>query len=282
VIEAEPALAIVLSADRFDAALLAVGSFADLKSPFFLGHSRAVADLAGRAGARLGLTEAQVQMLRRGGLVHDLGRLGVSNSIWDKRGPLGTGEWERVRFHPYLTERMLQQSQALAPLAAIAVQHRERLERHEVDRVAVHVLVAVLDHPVVVDVRGAFLRDLRHRSPHSAGVTPSYGRRRSPAWGVRPIFGMPRSTEADGDRARCALHGLRSCGADHAPGPDERDRRDDRAGPARGRISDAASAPGPPRLGRPRLERHLRPGRAGGATSSTAGQVDQPLPYGST
>jgi HD-GYP domain-containing protein (c-di-GMP phosphodiesterase class II) len=128
VIEAEPALAIVLSADRFDAALLAVGSFVDLKSPFFLGHSRAVADLAGRAGARLGLTEAEVQMLHRAGLVHDLGRLGVSNSIWDKRGPLGTGEWERVRFHPYLTERMLHQSQALAPLAAIAVQHRERLD----------------------------------------------------------------------------------------------------------------------------------------------------------
>jgi DNA-binding CsgD family transcriptional regulator len=74
------------------------------------------------------LTDAEVQMLHRAGLVHDLGRLGVSNSIWDKRGPLGTGEWERVRLHPYLTERMLRQSQALAPLAAIAVQHRERLD----------------------------------------------------------------------------------------------------------------------------------------------------------
>jgi HD-GYP domain-containing protein (c-di-GMP phosphodiesterase class II) len=128
VIAAEPALAIVLSADRFDAALLAVASFVDLKSPFFLGHSRAVADLAGRAGAQLGLPEAEVHVLHRAGLVHDLGRLGVSNSIWDKRGPLGTGEWERVRFHPYLTDRMLCQSVALAPLAAVAVQHRERLD----------------------------------------------------------------------------------------------------------------------------------------------------------
>src|SRR4029453_7454553 len=62
------------------------------------------------------------------GLVHDFGRLGVSNSIWDKRGPLGAGEWERVRMHPYFTERMLQQSSTLAPLARIAVQHRERLD----------------------------------------------------------------------------------------------------------------------------------------------------------
>jgi len=60
--------------------------------------------------------------------VHGLGRLGVPNSIWDKRGPLGAGEWERVRMQPYLTERMLHQSPSLAPLGAIAVQYRERLD----------------------------------------------------------------------------------------------------------------------------------------------------------
>jgi HD-GYP domain-containing protein (c-di-GMP phosphodiesterase class II) len=60
--------------------------------------------------------------------VHDLGRLGVSNAILDKRGPLAAGEWERVRFQPYITERMLRQSEALAPLAQIAVAHRERLD----------------------------------------------------------------------------------------------------------------------------------------------------------
>jgi HD-GYP domain-containing protein (c-di-GMP phosphodiesterase class II) len=52
----------------------------------------------------------------------------VSNAIWDKAGPLGAGEWERVRFHPYLTERMLRSAVSLAPLGAIAVQHRERLD----------------------------------------------------------------------------------------------------------------------------------------------------------
>jgi DNA-binding CsgD family transcriptional regulator len=52
----------------------------------------------------------------------------VSNSIWDRPGPLSAGEWERVRMYPYLTERMLHQSAALAPLGEIAVQHRERLD----------------------------------------------------------------------------------------------------------------------------------------------------------
>jgi HD-GYP domain-containing protein (c-di-GMP phosphodiesterase class II) len=128
VIEAEPALAVVLSGERFDGALLAIGNFVDLKSPYFLGHARAVADLAAESGARLGLSKGEVRTLRRAGLVHGLGRLGISNAIWDKRGPLAAGEWERVRLHPYLTERMLRQSQALAPLAGIAVQHRERLD----------------------------------------------------------------------------------------------------------------------------------------------------------
>ncbi len=69
-----------------------------------------------------------MRLLRRAGLVHDFGRLGVSNAIWDKRGPLGAGEWERVRLYPYITERMLHGSPSLAPLGAIAVQHRERLD----------------------------------------------------------------------------------------------------------------------------------------------------------
>ena len=103
-------------------------TFVDLKSPYTLGHARAVADLAGEAGAQLGLVEADVRVLRRAGIAHGLGQLGVSNAIWDKRGPLGAGEWERVRMCPYLTERMLHQSEALAPLGAIAVQHRERLD----------------------------------------------------------------------------------------------------------------------------------------------------------
>jgi HD-GYP domain-containing protein (c-di-GMP phosphodiesterase class II) len=128
VIAAEPALAVMLSGERFDAALLAIGSFVDLKSPYTLGHARAVAELAAEAGVRHGLSEADVRLLRRAGLVHGVGRLGVSNSIWDKPGPLGAGEWERVRMQPYLTQRMLHQSGALAPIGAIAVQHRERLD----------------------------------------------------------------------------------------------------------------------------------------------------------
>lgn len=128
VIAAEPSLRVTLTPAGLDKALAGIANFVDLKSPYTLGHSGAVSSLAARAGERIGMAEEQVATLRRAGLVAGFGRLGVSNAIWDKAGPLSAGEWERARMQPYLTERMLRQSSWLAPLGEIAVQHRERLD----------------------------------------------------------------------------------------------------------------------------------------------------------
>jgi len=127
VIDAEPALTVTLVGDEIDAALAAVADFIDLKSPYFLGHTSALAALAGDAAVELGRSAGEVRTVRRSALVSGFGRLGVSNAIWDKAGALSVAEQERVRLHPYLTERMLAGS-ALAPLGAIAVQHHERLD----------------------------------------------------------------------------------------------------------------------------------------------------------
>jgi HD-GYP domain-containing protein (c-di-GMP phosphodiesterase class II)/DNA-binding CsgD family transcriptional regulator len=106
-----------------DAVLEAFADFVDLKSPYTVGHSRGVAQLAAAAG-----DEASRTVLRRAGLVHDLGRMSVSNAIWEKTGPLGKSEWEQVRLHPYYTERILAASPSLAALATIAGMHHERLD----------------------------------------------------------------------------------------------------------------------------------------------------------
>jgi HD-GYP domain-containing protein (c-di-GMP phosphodiesterase class II) len=168
VIDAEPALAVVLSGEDFDAALEAIANFVDLKSPYTLGHARAVSALAAAAGTRLGFPEADVRTLRRAGLVHDLGRLGISNAIWDKPGPLGAGEWERVRFHPYITERMLHQSAALAPLAAIAVQHRERLDGSGYPR---GLLGAAISRPARILGAADAYQAMREPRPHRPART---------------------------------------------------------------------------------------------------------------
>jgi HD-GYP domain-containing protein (c-di-GMP phosphodiesterase class II) len=128
VVDNEPALGVHLSDAQFDHALDAIAAFVDLKSPYFLGHSQAVAELVAEAATTTGMHAEDLRTLRRAGLAHGLGRLGISNSIWDKPGPLGAGERERVRMHPYLNERMLQQAPALAPLATITSQFRERLD----------------------------------------------------------------------------------------------------------------------------------------------------------
>ena len=128
VLDAEPSLSPPLSPTECDEALVAISRFVDLKSPYTLGHSVAVAELASGAAAKIGLTDSEATVVRQSALVSRYGCLGVSNGIWDKPRPLSESDWERIRLHPYLTERMLRRSPALAPLGEVAVQLRERLD----------------------------------------------------------------------------------------------------------------------------------------------------------
>lgn len=116
----------VLSRDELDDFLVAMGDFVDLKCPFTLGHSRAVAASVASAGDCLGLPEAEVQLVRRAGHLHDIGRIGVSNQIWEKAGPLSSNEWERVRLHPYFSRRIVSQIPGLEAEAALVEMHHER------------------------------------------------------------------------------------------------------------------------------------------------------------
>jgi HD-GYP domain-containing protein (c-di-GMP phosphodiesterase class II) len=126
VIEAEPEPCCRVSEPRFEEVARAFADMIDLKSPFTHGHSTAVAKLAEAAAAELGLAQNEVVSVRRAGLLHDLGRTGVPNCIWDKPGPLTETEWEQVRLHPYHSERIVSRSSALAPLAPLAGMHHER------------------------------------------------------------------------------------------------------------------------------------------------------------
>ena len=128
VLELEPWPRTHVAGPRLDAALEAIGDSVDLKVPHLAGHSRGVARLAAEAARLWGFDEAGVTAVRRAGLVHDLGRLGVSNSVWDKPGPLTEAERERVRLHPYLTDRMLSRVTALADARVMAARHHERLD----------------------------------------------------------------------------------------------------------------------------------------------------------
>ncbi len=127
-LESEPSPPIWLSGDRIDAAFATIAAIVGLKSPWLREHSTDVAELAEAAAWRMGLPADSVTLLRHAALAHDLGRVGVSNAIWEKPGPLGFGEWERVRLHAHYTERAFAQSPALAPIGLLAGAHHERLD----------------------------------------------------------------------------------------------------------------------------------------------------------
>ncbi len=128
VIGAEPEPHRSIPESGLDDLAAAFGDMADLKSPSMHGHSAAVAHLAHAAANNLGFPEPERVRIRRAGNLHDLGRVGVPSGIWDKPGPLTTAEWERVRLHPYHSERILLRSPVLAPLGQIAGMHHERLD----------------------------------------------------------------------------------------------------------------------------------------------------------
>lgn len=113
---------------ELDDLLRAMGDFVDLKCPFTLGHSRAVADIAAAAARGAGLPPSEVDVIRRAAHVHDLGRIGVSNRVWEKRSPLTNAERERVHMHPFLTGRILARVGGLEAVRAVAVNHHERLD----------------------------------------------------------------------------------------------------------------------------------------------------------
>ena len=106
----------------------AFGDAVDLKSPFHHGHAAGVAELAAGAAERMGLAAEDVVRVRRAGYLHDLGRAAIPNGVWEKPGPLTSAEWERVRLRPYHSERILNGSAALQPLARLAGMHHERLD----------------------------------------------------------------------------------------------------------------------------------------------------------
>jgi HD-GYP domain-containing protein (c-di-GMP phosphodiesterase class II) len=124
----EPEPVRLASEAEVDEALSAMGHFADLKSRFTRGHSSGVAALASAAARQLRLPDDDVKLLERAALVHDLGRVAVSAGVWDKPGPLTDPEWERVRLHTYVGERILSRSSGLAAIAGVATLAHERLD----------------------------------------------------------------------------------------------------------------------------------------------------------
>jgi DNA-binding CsgD family transcriptional regulator len=152
----------------FEEALAGFGDAADLKSPWFTGHSGGVARLARAAAERL--APADSALVYRAGVLHDLGGVAVPTGIWERPGPLRAEEWELVRLHPYHTGRVLARSPVLAPLGLIASRHHERMDG---SGYPAGVRAAELDAAACLLAAADALHALSEARPHRAALDPA-------------------------------------------------------------------------------------------------------------
>ncbi len=173
-LQAEPPPQLCIPELRLDELALAFAEFADLKSPFTLGHSSGVSRIADAAAQALGWPQSERAAVRRAALLHDVGRTGVPNGIWEKPGRLSPAEFERVRLHPYYTERILSQSRVLAPLASSAGAHHERLDGSGYHRGSA---VGQLPLPARLIAAADMYQAMTQARPHRPAVVPEVARR---------------------------------------------------------------------------------------------------------
>lgn len=118
----------LIDEDGLDRVAEAFADVIDAKSPYTARHSRHVARYAEAIGEVMGFSVPDRRVLRRAGLLHDIGKLGISNSILDKPGTLTEGEFAEVRRHPFYSGQILGQVSAFADIAPIAAAHHERMD----------------------------------------------------------------------------------------------------------------------------------------------------------
>jgi HD-GYP domain-containing protein (c-di-GMP phosphodiesterase class II) len=190
----EPEPRRVLTGAALDEALEVAADFIDLKSPFTAGHSRQVAALAAAACQRAGLPPAVAEQARRAGLVHDLGRTAVPNSVWDKPGPLTRAERDRVQLHPVLTEQMLRRAGTLRALSTVAACHHEKADGSGYFKG----LTAAQLSPAarILGAADRYQAMTQHRAHRPA---------RSPQAAAAELRRMATAGEVDGDAAECVL-----------------------------------------------------------------------------
>jgi HD-GYP domain-containing protein (c-di-GMP phosphodiesterase class II) len=160
----------------------------DAKSPWTYMHSEGVATIAAGLANTLGLPPAQVRDIRRAGLLHDVGKLGVSNLILDKPGKLDADEIAAMRKHTGYTYQLLQQVAGFRHLAPLAAAHHERLDgkgyhlgltADELDTPARILAVADMyealtaKRPYRQDLTNEAVVDILNRNALSGGICPT-------------------------------------------------------------------------------------------------------------
>ncbi len=170
ILDLEPIERPALTDAELDEALAAIGDFCDLRCPYFAGHARGTADLVAAAAELLRIPPAGATLTRRAALVHDIGRIGVSASVWDKPGHLTASDQERMRMHVYYVERIFARPPQLQRVGLLAATHHERMDGSGYHRgVGGHMISRNAQILAVADAYHAMTQP----RPHRAAMTTS-------------------------------------------------------------------------------------------------------------
>jgi excisionase family DNA binding protein len=114
--------------EKMCAVLLKAFSVFGASDRSFLIHSRAVSEMSYKLSINMGLKEEEALLIKMSGLVHDIGHLGIDRRILLKPGALTAKEYEHVKNHPGIGEKMLDSTKELKPIAVIVAQHHEKMD----------------------------------------------------------------------------------------------------------------------------------------------------------
>jgi putative nucleotidyltransferase with HDIG domain len=128
ILELNPERAAQLSPLDIDAICETFADVVDAKSPFTYRHSIGVMDAAVAIGNALGFSPERLQLLRRAALLHDVGKLSISNTILDKPSRLTDEELAIIKFHPGVSAEILGHIGAFGEIAIVAGEHHEKLD----------------------------------------------------------------------------------------------------------------------------------------------------------
>ena len=193
VLDLDPHSMQLLEDQQIDRICEAFAEIVDAKSPFTFRHSRGVAELARAIAENLHLPADRVQLVWRAALLHDLGKLSISNRILDKKTKLTGLEWKIVRQHPGLTRKILEQIGPFQEIAIVAGEHHEKLDGSGYpNRLRARDLSIESRIIAVADVYGALSED----RPYRAGL--SYGE-------ALPILNALAGRKLDQDCIRALL-----------------------------------------------------------------------------
>ncbi len=128
VLALDPGSSTALAARDIDLICSGFADVVDAKSPFTYRHSVATTEVAVLISNAMGLAPDRVDVVRRAALLHDIGMLGIPNTILDKQGPLTSEDWAAIHRHPMLSQEILSRVRAFSEVAVLAGMHHEKLD----------------------------------------------------------------------------------------------------------------------------------------------------------